>query len=120
VRFVLLRLLCGCALLHGFIGQSSNAQPFNFDSALNESVVMVPKKGPFPVVIIKHGKAFGDPRFQERYRPALAARYFLQPGYAVVAPMRQGFSRSEGRYIGVGCNIESYFKPDTYRKEGVG
>jgi dienelactone hydrolase len=110
--------------LHGVFGLAANAQSLNIDATLNESVVMVPKQGvftialettlykpdgegPFPVVILNHGKAYGDPRFQDRYRPALAARYFLHRGYAVVVPMRQGFSKSEGRYIGVGCNIES-------------
>ncbi len=94
------------------------------DAALNESIVTVPKKGvftielettlykpegdgPFPLVVINHGKANGDSRFQARYRPALAARYFLQRGYAVVVPMRQGFSKSTGSYIGGGCNVES-------------
>lgn len=92
---------------------------------LKEQVVMVPKKGglftielettlykpdgdgPFPVAVINHGKAYGDTRFQERYRPNAAARFFLQRGYAVVVPMRQGFSKSGGAYIGGGCNIES-------------
>ncbi len=117
-------LLGACILLHGTFGISANAQPAKIDTLLNESVVMVPKKalftialettlylpdggGPFPVAVINHGKAYGDPRFQDRYRPTLAASYFLQRGYAVVVPMRQGFSKSEGRYIGVGCNIES-------------
>jgi dienelactone hydrolase len=101
------------------------AQAPELDAALNESVVMVPKKGglftielettvykppgdgPFPLVLINHGKASGNPRFQGRYRPALAARYFLQRGYAVVVPMRQGFSKSTGSYVGVQCNIGS-------------
>src|SRR5450759_378613 len=100
------------------------AQPSDTDSLLNETVQMVPKKGfvtielettfykpdgdgPFPVALINHGKAFGDTRFQGRYRPAIAARYFLQRGYAVVVPMRQGFSKSGGSYIGAGCNVES-------------
>lgn len=100
------------------------AQSTVVDVSLNESVQMVPKKGfftielettfykpdgdgPFPVAIINHGKAYGDPRFQKRFRPAIAARYFLQRGYAVVVPMRQGFSKSGGRYIGGGCNVES-------------
>lgn len=91
---------------------------------LNETIVMIPKKGflftaelettifkpkgdgPFPIVLINHGKAFGDPRFQERYRPLRAARYFMQRGYVVVVPMRQGFSKSTGIYMGAGCNIE--------------
>jgi dienelactone hydrolase len=94
------------------------------DGALNESVQSIRKPGvfgielettvyrpdgdgPFPLVVINHGKASGDPRFQARYRPAQAARYFLQRGYAVVVPMRQGFAKSGGGYIGGGCNVES-------------
>ena len=113
-----------CALVCAAKAPIVNAQSLELDTALNESVQVVPKKGlftiglettlykpdgdgPFPVVIINHGKSPGNPRFQGRYRPALAARYFLQRGYAVVVPMRQGFSQSEGNYIGVGCNIES-------------
>ena len=109
-----LLLAVGCAF----------GQPAETDSALNESVQSIRKAGvfqielettiykpdgdgPFPVAVINHGKASGDPRFQPRYRPAQAARYFLQRGYAVVAPMRQGFSKSGGSYIGGGCNVES-------------
>ena len=100
------------------------AQAQELDSALNESVETIRKPGlfaidlettiykpdgggPFPVAVINHGKASGDTRFQPRYRPASAARYFLQRGYAVVVPMRQGFSKSGGSYIGGGCNVES-------------
>lgn len=92
---------------------------------LPESVVIVPKNsglftielettifrpegdGPFPIVVINHGKAPGDPRFQGRFRPVGPARYFLARGYAVVVPMRQGFSKSTGNYIAGGCNVES-------------
>lgn len=95
------------------------------DVSLNEQLVMVPKKsglfsvelettvykpdgsGPFPVVLINHGKAPGDTRFQGRFRNGLVARYFLQRGYAVLMPMRQGFAKSTGNYVGGGCNIES-------------
>ena len=66
-----------------------------------------PGDGPFPLVVINHGKAAGDPRFQGRYMNAGATRYFLQRGYVVVYPMRQGFSKSTGGYIGGGCNVES-------------
>jgi len=41
----------------------------------------------------------------ERY--LVAARHLVRRGYAVVVPMRQGFSKSGGSYIGGGCNIES-------------
>lgn len=100
------------------------AQPVELDASLNEVVQNIPKKslftidlettiykpdgeGPFPVAVINHGKSPGDSKFQGRYRPAVAARYFLQRGYAVIVPMRQGFSKSAGAYIGGGCNVES-------------
>src|SRR5262249_45025801 len=89
-----------------------------------EAVLMIPKKGfftielettiykpegsgPFPLALINHGKAPGDPRFQNRYQPLPAVSYFLQRGYVVAVPMRQGFSKSTGTYIGGGCNVES-------------
>ena len=63
--------------------------------------------GPFPLIVINHGKATGNPRFQERARFTAAANELVHRGYAVVVPMRQGFSKSRGSYIGGGCNIES-------------
>ena len=92
------------------------------EPALGESVVMVkngrllpvdlettlfrpPGDGPFPVVVINHGKVSGNNRMQPRSRPMPAVREFLQRGYAVVVPMRQGFSNSGGRAVGEGCNI---------------
>jgi dienelactone hydrolase len=113
-----------CAWLLGLWACGVLAQPAGDDAAL-ESVVMVPKKGaiftidlettvyrppgpgPFPLAVLNHGKEAGDTRFQARWRPAQAARYFLQRGYAVIVPMRQGFSKSGGSYIGGGCNVES-------------
>jgi len=106
------------------LGFNASAQPADLNAALNETVEIIAKKslftiylettiykpdgdGPFPIAVINHGKAPGDPRFQGRYRPAVAARYFLERGYAVVVPMRQGFSKSSGSYIGGGCNVES-------------
>lgn len=109
-----LMLLCGLTF----------SQTLELDASLNETVQNIPKKGlftidlettiykpdgdgPFPIAVINHGKSPGDSRFQGRYRPAVAARYFLQRGYVVVVPMRQGFSKSAGSYIGGGCNVES-------------
>lgn len=111
------------ALLASSVGQGL-AQAPDLNSSLNEAVIFIPKAGlftialettlykpdgdgPFPIVVINHGKALGDTRFQSRNRPALAARYFMQRGYAVVVPMRQGFSKSGGTYIGGECNVES-------------
>jgi dienelactone hydrolase len=92
--------------------------------ALREEIVMVPKPGlftlqlettyfrppgagPFPWVIINHGKAPGDPRFQARARYVTAVRELVQRGYAVVLPMRQGFAKSGGVYVDAGCNVHS-------------
>jgi len=94
------------------------------DSNLREKVDVIPSSGftqpqlevttfmptgdgPFPIVVINHGRAAGDARFQERYRPILAVREFLRRGYAVVVPMRQGFSKSGGTEITGGCNVYS-------------
>lgn len=102
---------------------SATAQDLN--ASIHEAVVMVPKKsglfaielettiykpegvGLFPVVVINHGKANGDSKFQVRYRVGDTARFFMQRGFVVVAPMRQGFSKSSGAYIGGGCNVQS-------------
>ncbi len=78
-----------------------------FGPELETTVFRPPGEGPFPLVVISHGKAPGDPRFQARYRPLSAVRFFLARGYAVVVPMRAGFAKSSGSYIGGGCNVES-------------
>lgn len=71
-----------------------------------ETTVFKPEgEGPFPVAIINHGKNFGNNRFQGRERAIVATRQFMQRGYAVVLPMRQGFSKSGGAAVGEGCNI---------------
>ena len=122
LRVAIARFLFWVVCAAGLAAQSAFAQDLN--ASLNEQIVMVAKKtglfsinlettiykpdgdGPFPVVIINHGKAFGDPKFQSRYRPS-AVRYFMSRGYVVVVPMRRGFSKSTGAYIGGGCNVES-------------
>jgi dienelactone hydrolase len=78
-----------------------------FSIKLETTIYRPPGAGPFPLAVINHGKAAGDPRFQERFRATSAARYFLERGYLVVVPMRSGFARSGGSYNGAGCNVES-------------
>jgi dienelactone hydrolase len=113
--------MLGAALLAACMALVAHAQDLSKD--LNETVVMIPKPGflftaqlettifkpdgdgPFPIAVINHGKSFGPPHFQERYRPLRAARFFMQRGYVVVVPMRQGFSKSTGSYLGVGCDV---------------
>ncbi len=115
----------------------ANAGPPELNATLREEVVMVslrdklfspelettvyrpPGDGPFPIAVINHGKMAGDVRFQARYRPAGAARYFLSRGYAVVVPMRMGFSKSGGAYIGGGCNVESNGRVQSDDVKGV-
>lgn len=66
-----------------------------------------PGDGPFPVAVINHGKASGDPRWQGRARYVLPSRALVERGFLVVLPMRAGFSKSTGSYMEVGCNTES-------------
>lgn len=90
-----------------------------------EQVVMVPKTGqdrtinlettifrpagmgPFPLVVINHGKSPGKPAFQGRARFEAQTAEFLRRGYAVALPMRQGFSKSGGVYVGGGCDFHA-------------
>ncbi|HEX8883324.1 MAG TPA: CocE/NonD family hydrolase, partial [Noviherbaspirillum sp.] len=77
------------------------------DARLNEQVVMVPTSngttlettvfrppgaGPFPLLVMNHGKQPGDPRLQPRDRFYYMSREFVRRGYAVMVPMRQGFA----------------------------
>lgn len=123
-RLLPLHICRRAASVLGVVALMVTTQAFSA-APLPESVVMVQKKsglfttelettlylpegdGPFPIAVINHGKANGDPKFQARYRPGAAARFFLARGYVVVVPMRQGFSKSSGSYIGGGCNVES-------------
>jgi dienelactone hydrolase len=107
-----------------FAGASAvHAQQTGLDNSLNEQVVMVPAgsgtqaielettifkppgNGPFPLVIMNHGKQPGNPRLQKRDRFLVVSREFVKRGYAVMIPMRKGFSRSSGHYTDYGCNM---------------
>src|SRR5262245_50257858 len=97
--------------------------PPKLDASLNEQVIMLPVgsggtklettifkpngDGPFPLVVMNHGKDPGNPYFQPRARFIVASREFVRLGYLVAVPMRQGFSKSGGRYILPGCNTTS-------------
>ena len=97
-------------------------QELPVDFRLNEQIVMVPAglkhnarlqttvfrpngPGPFPLLIINHGKEAGEPRHQARDRFIYMATAFVKRGYAVMVPMRQGFADSSGRYADHGCNM---------------
>lgn len=78
-----------------------------FTVELETTIFRPPGDGPFPLVVINHGKAPGKPAFQGRARFTAQSAEFLRRGYVVALPMRQGFSRSGGAYIGGGCNVQA-------------
>lgn len=73
---------------------------------LETTIYRPPGPGPFPVLIMNHGKARGDPHQQERDRFVAISREFVKRGYAVVIPMRTGFAHSGGRYVDDGCDMD--------------
>lgn len=78
-----------------------------FSTKLETTVFKPAGNGPFPLVVINHGKAAGNTHFTLRTRFFYASQEFVKRGYAVMIPMRSGFSKSTGIYIGGGCNFES-------------
>lgn len=92
------------------------------DTRLNEQVVMVPAgpggrdmlettifrpsgAGPFPLLLMNHGKQEGPARQQKRERFIYMATEFVRRGYAVMLPMRSGFALSTGAYRDYGCDM---------------
>jgi dienelactone hydrolase len=55
--------------------------------------------GPFPLVVINHGKSAGNPSRQADSRFYPEALQFVKRGYAVVVPIRAGFGTSGGTYV---------------------
>lgn len=78
-----------------------------FSTSLEVTMYKPDGDGPFPLIVINHGKEEGNPRFQKRARYPVAGREFVRRGFVVAMPMRGGFSNSTGNYIGGGCNVES-------------
>ena len=86
---------------------------------LETTVYRPPGPGPFPVLVMNHGKARGNPRNQERDRFLAISREFVKRGYAVVIPMRTGFSHSGGQYVDDGCNMTSNGQKQAKDVQGV-
>jgi dienelactone hydrolase len=102
---------------------ASLAQSTQVEAQLEEQVMMIPARsgqtlvelettiykppgdGPFPLVVMNHGKERGDPKYQRRDRFLVLSKEFVKRGYAVVIPMRRGFSKSTGGYLEDGCNM---------------
>ena len=104
------------------LASAAHAQGLPLDARLNEQIITIPAgasqtislettlykpagEGPFPLLIINHGKAPGNPKLQQRDRFVYMATQFVRRGYAVLVPMRTGFAQSSGKYIDYGCNM---------------
>jgi dienelactone hydrolase len=109
-------------------------QEIPLDYRLNERIVLIPAgtdgkammettvfqpngQGPYPLLIINHGKDAGAPSAQQRDRFIFMATAFVKRGYAVMVPMRQGFASSTGHYRDYGCDMTSngYAQADDVR-----
>jgi len=116
-----LAMLPAMAHLQELPGSASQGASAQLDYRMNEHVVQVPAgdgsvtlettvfqpngTGPFPLIVINHGKDPGRPGLQPRDRFYHMASAFVKRGYAVMVPMRQGFSQSGGRYRDHGCDM---------------
>jgi dienelactone hydrolase len=79
-----------------------NGQPFQLET----TIFRPPGDGPFPLLVMNHGKERGNPANQKRDRFLALSREFVKRGYAVAVPMRKGFSQSTGSYTEFGCNMK--------------
>ncbi len=58
-----------------------------------------PGDGPFPLVVMNHGRAVSDKRAQQgRARHEPVARYLVSKGFAVFVPTRVGYHRTYGDF----------------------
>jgi dienelactone hydrolase len=129
-RKITAALLASLAMLPGVAIE----QELELDYRMNERIVQVPAgpensamlettvfrpngPGPFPLLVINHGKDPGRPSAQPRDRFYHMATAFVKRGYAVMVPMRQGFANSTGRYRDRGCDMTAngYLQADDIR-----
>ncbi len=115
------RLFIGLAVSSSALVGTAQAE--SIDPSVNEQIVMLPVtsggsklqfqttifrppgEGPFPLLLMNHGKERGNPSLQKRDRFLAMSREFVRRGYAVVVPMRKGFAKSGGSYSDFGCNM---------------
>jgi len=119
-RNLIAAVLAAAAMIPGIAVQ----QELQLDYRMNEHIEQVPAgpqgramlettvfqpngPGPFPLIIINHGKDPGRPSLQQRDRFYHMATAFVKRGYAVMVPMRQGFANSTGRYRDHGCDMKA-------------
>lgn len=129
----LLRLLTGLPVATFLLSASGCSSPSNntssslrLDRQLNEQIVMLPVQiegrtvelettmykppgnGPFPLLLMNHGKNPGNARTQPRSRHLQIASVFVHRGFVVAIPMREGFTASGGQYPKDGCDIRRH------------
>lgn len=100
----------------------TQALPLPLDAGLREEILMLPSgdggrerlettifrppgPGPFPLLLMNHGKQPGPARQQPRERFIYMATEFVRRGYAVMLPMRAGYAGSTGAYRDHGCDM---------------
>lgn len=111
-------------LVYGLMNLAGAQEGAVLDAKLGEQIVQIPKKenlviinleatifkpkgmGPFPLVIINHGKS-KDARSQKRARYLIAARALVRRGFVVLLPMREGFANSQGNFSDGKCDFVS-------------
>lgn len=76
-----------------------------FGVTLTAYLYKPPGDGPFPLVVINHGKAPGNPAFQQDNKYYRQSLEFVKRGYVVILPVRQGFGTSGGQYV-QGCGLD--------------
>ena len=107
VRFFLLALalfFCKSASTWAYTEEVIRV-PYDWTWTLETTLYKPDGPGPFPLLILNHGKDFGEARDQKRYRGYVIAREFVKRGYVVAVPMRLGYSKSDGMYKQYGCNM---------------
>nr|WKF59311.1 hypothetical protein HUO10_003820 [Paraburkholderia busanensis] len=72
---------------------------------LTARIYTPPGDGPFPLVVINHGKSPGNAAFQNDESFYGQSLEFVRRGYAVIVPTREGFGTSGGRYVSDNCNV---------------
>jgi len=118
------RLACSASFALATLMNLGVAQANTAEFPLNEEIVMLPVtengerlqlettifrppgNGPFPLLLMNHGKERGNPTVQKRDRFLAMSREFVKRGYAVAVPMRKGFAKSSGQYSDFGCNMK--------------
>lgn len=118
------RLVCSASLAIAVLFGLGVAHANTSEFQLNEEIVMLPVtengerlqlettifrppgEGPFPLLLMNHGKDRGNPNTQKRDRFLAMSREFVKRGYAVAVPMRKGFANSSGQYSDFGCNMK--------------